>query len=205
MGRVSGVTDLLGNTLADPHGHLLVLVGAVLPGHVLALLERLVGADLVRNLPALLPRDVLADLLGHVVTDGVSHLPLLGLGGALGLSVRLVLRLVLVHTHTLVHGLAALLVHCLALLSGGGLAQPLVHGVADLLVVGDALLGLLLLVLGVPDGGVLGPALDGASVEPGRVRWSVHSIVWSSCGQADQEGGEDWSHLCCWSPVSVPM
>merc|ERR1712014_573004 len=190
MGRVSGVTDLLRNTLADPDGHLLVLVGAVLPGHLLALLERLVGADLVSHLPALLPRDVLADLLGHVVTHGVGHLSLLGLdhvlaavvgvlfagagdgspdlvvavalplvlavllvlGGALGLGVRLVLRLVLVHTHTLVHGLA--------LLSGGGLAQPLVHGVADLLVVGDALLGLLLLVLGVPDGGVLGPALD---------------------------------------------
>merc|ERR1712152_18769 len=236
------VADLLGDRLADPHWDLLVLVGAVLTGDILALLQRLVGAHLVRHLPALLAGHVLAHLLRHVPTHGVRHLLLLGLGhvlagvvgvlfagagdgspdlvvavalplvlavllvlgGALGLGVRLVLRLVLVHTHTLVHSVTALLVNRLALLSGGGLAQPLVHGVADLLVVGDALLGLLLLVLGVPDGGVLGPALDGAGVEPGWVRWSVHSIVWSSCGQADQEGGEDWSHLCVWSPVSVP-
>ena len=97
--------------------------------------------------------------------------------GALSLGVRLVLGLVLLNTDTLVHGGAALLVDGLALLSGGGLnrqtvitlttlstpvnpylAQSLVHGVANLLVVGDALLGLLLLVLGVPHHAVLRPA-----------------------------------------------
>ena len=42
-----GVADLLGDPPADPDGHLLVAGLAVLPGHRLALLQRLVGAHLL--------------------------------------------------------------------------------------------------------------------------------------------------------------
>jgi len=200
IGRVaiSSVADFLGNILANSDWNLLVLGRAVLARDVLALLQRLVGTDLVWNLSALLSGHVLALLLRHVTTHGVGNLPLLRLlhvlalvvgvlpagpgdgspdlvvaltlplvlavvlvlCGALRLSVGLVLRLVLVNTDALVDGLAALLIDSAALLSGGGLTQPLIDRVTHLLVVSDALLGLLLLVLSVPHRGVLCPALD---------------------------------------------
>merc|ERR1711988_97263 len=208
------VADLLGDSLADPHWDLLVVVGAVL----------------ARDLPALLAGHVLTHLLRHVPTHGVRHLLLLGLGhvlagvvgvlfagagdgspdlvvavafplvltvllvlsAALRLRVRLVLGLVLVNTDALVHSVTALLVNRLALLSGGGLAEPLSDSLADLLVVGDALLCLLLLVLSVPHGGVLRPALHRPRVEPGWLGGLDCSIgrVWSSASQTEEEGGD---------------
>merc|ERR1719245_1139915 len=208
------VADLLGDSLADPHWDLLVVVGAVLARDILALLQRLVGAHLVRHLPALLAGHVLTHLLRHVPTHGVRHLLLLGLAhvlagvvgvlfagagdgspdlvvavafplvltvllvlsAALRLRVRLVLGLVLVNTDALVHSITALLVNSLA----------------DLLVVSDALLCLLLLVLSVPHGGVLCPALHRPRVEPGWLGGLHCSIgrVWSSAGQTEEEGGD---------------
>merc|ERR1719420_1136923 len=80
-------------------------------------------------------------------------------GGALGLGVWLVLRLKLVNTHVLVDSCTLLLIDGVALLSGGRLTLPLKHSLADVVMHSHTLLGLLLLVLGVPDGGVLRPAL----------------------------------------------
>merc|ERR1711936_1467318 len=162
-GRWSGasmarVADLLGDRLADPHWDLLVLVGAVLARDILALLQRLVGAHLVRHVPTHGVRHLLLLGLAHVLArvvgvllagagDGSPDLVvavalplvltvLLVLSAALRLRVRLVLGLVLVNTDALVHSITALLVNRLALLSGGGLAEPLSDSLADLLVVG---------------------------------------------------------------------
>merc|ERR1719350_2638595 len=94
---------------------------------------------------------------------------LLVLCGALGLSVRLILRLVLVHAHLLVHCVALLLIHGLTHLSGCWLALSLKHRLALRHILSDALLGLSLHVLGVPHSGVLSPALHPSSL-PGRYR-----------------------------------
>merc|ERR1719510_1123581 len=205
----SGVADLLRNVLADSHWNFLVFLGALLAGNILALLQGLVGAHLVRDLDTVLSGNVDTLLLRDIVTHGVGNLLLLGLRhvlalvvgvllagpgdfspdlvvavslplelavlpvlcGALSLGVRFVLSLVLLNTHTLVHSGAALLIDGLTLLPGGGLAQSLVHGVANLLIVGDALLGLLLLVLRVPHHAVLRPAGHGLAL---RLRGSRH-------------------------------
>merc|ERR1712121_456531 len=119
-----------------------------LPWYILTLLWWLVSTDLVRDCDTLLPgyRDTL--LLRNIITHGVGHLLLLGLGHVLAslirvclagtsygspdlvmamtfpliLTVLLVLCLVLLHAHFLVHGAALLLIHCVALLPGGWLA-----------------------------------------------------------------------------------
>ena len=147
------VTHLVGNLLLLGLRHVLALVVGILlagPGDF--------NPDLV--VPVSLPLELTVLLVQR---------------GALSLSVRLVLSPELLNTDTLVHRGAALLIDGLALLPGGGLqqhnynqsqlsvlsshlAQSLVDGVTNLLIVGDALLGLLLLVLGVPHLGVLGPA-----------------------------------------------
>merc|ERR1712092_5593 len=64
VGRVTvpSVATLLGDILTNSDWNLLVLGSAVLARDVLALLERLIGADIVRNLPTLLDGDLLADL-----------------------------------------------------------------------------------------------------------------------------------------------
>merc|ERR1711990_1282807 len=74
------------------------------------------------------------------------------------------------------------------------LAQSLVHGVANLLVVSDALLGLLLLVLRVPQNAVLRPARHRLAL---RLRGSRH--------QTQQKWGEGGfqTHLCYSLVVSV--
>merc|ERR1712168_516379 len=72
---------------------------------------------------------------------------LLVLCHTLSLCVWLVLCLVLLHAHVLVHGVALFLIDCVALLSGGWLAQSLCLSPAHLLI------------LCVPQGGVLCPAL----------------------------------------------
>jgi len=87
--------------------------------------------------------------------------------GALSLRVGFILSLELLNTDTFVHRGAALLIDGLALLPGGGLAQSLIHRVANLLVVGDALRLLLLLVLGVPHHAVLRPAGHGLALRLG--------------------------------------
>merc|ERR1719317_1317258 len=75
------------------------------------------------------------------------------------LTVLLVLCLVLLHAHVLVHGAALLLIHCVALLPGGWLAQSLCLSPANLLILCGAHLCLCLLVLCVPQGGILCPTL----------------------------------------------
>merc|ERR1719278_977708 len=106
-------------------------------GHLLALVVGNVLASSINGSPHL----VIALSLPLVLAV------LLVLGGALGLSVRLVLGPVLLHTDVVVDGGALLLVLLVALLPCGGLAQPLGPGVALLLVHRGAHLLLLLLVL----------------------------------------------------------
>merc|ERR1719411_1936015 len=142
-------------------------------GHLLALVVGVVLASSGDGHPDL----VVAVPLPLVLTI------LLVLGRALGLGVRLVLGLVFVHTHVFVKGGALLLVDGVALLSGGGLTLSLKHGLTDVVVLGDALLGLLLLVLRVPDGGVLCPALDASRPADllGRTTWrrlNPATILW---------------------------
>merc|ERR1719232_794151 len=164
-------------------------LGTLLLRLVPANLVRNIPAHLSGNISARLFRNIIAHWVGHLPLLGFGHLlalivgivlassrdgnpdlvvpvtlplvlaVLLVQGGALGLGVRLVLRLVLVHTHVLVDGCTLLLIDGVALLSGGGLTLPLKHSLADVVMHSHTLLGLLLLVLGVPDGGVLRPAL----------------------------------------------
>merc|ERR1712008_511032 len=84
---------------------------------------------------------------------------ILVLCGALSLCVGHVLCLVLLHTHALVHRLALLLIDSAALLPGGGLAQSLSLIPTYLFILSCAHLSLHLLVLGVPQGDVLSPAI----------------------------------------------
>merc|ERR1719319_1181062 len=101
---------------------------------------------------------LLALVVGNILASSVNgspHLVIsssLPLGGALGLSVWLVLGPVLLDTDVVVDGGALLLVLLVALLPRGGLAQPLGPGVALLLVHRVAHLLLLLLVLRIPQG-----------------------------------------------------
>merc|ERR1739848_29794 len=180
---------LAGNILTLLQG----LVGAHLVRHLTTLL--------FGNVDTLLLRDIVTHRVGDLLLLGLRHvlalvvgillagpgdfspdlvvavsLPLelavlLVLCGELSLSVRFVLSSELLDTDTLVHRGAALLIDGLALLPGGGLAQSLVDSVANLLIVGDALLGLLLLVLGVPHHAVLRPAGHGLAL---RLRCSRH-------------------------------
>jgi len=197
-GTIAFIANFLGNSFADSDGELFMDRVTFLSWHLGTLFQRLVPANLIRNISANLSGNIPARLFRNIMAHRVGHLPLLGLGHllalvvgvvlassgdghpdlvvavplplvltvllvlgrALGLGVRLILGLVFVHAHVLVHGGALLLIDGVALLSGGGLALSLKHGLADVVVLGDALLGLLLLVLRVPDGGVLGPALD---------------------------------------------
>merc|ERR1712203_607767 len=168
-----------------------------LPWNLLTLLSWLISTDLVRDCHTLLPGYRHTLLLRNIITHGVHHLLLLGLGHilasliwvslagtsygspdlvmamtfplvltvllvlchTLSLCVWLVLCLVLLHTYILVHGVALLLIDCVALLSGGWLAQSLCLSPAHLLILCGAHLCLCLLVLCVPQGGVLCPAL----------------------------------------------
>merc|ERR1712203_657667 len=144
-----------------------------LPWNLLTLLQWLISADLVRYCNTLLPGYRHTLLLRNIITHGVRHLPLLGLGHILASLIRvslagtgygspdlvmamafpLVLTVLLVLCHTL--SLCVWLVLCLVLLH----AHVLVHGVALLLILCGAHLCLCLLVLCVPQGGVLCPAL----------------------------------------------
>merc|ERR1719232_480792 len=164
-------------------------LGTLLLRLVPANLVRNISAHLPGNVSARLFRNIIAHRVGHLSLLGLGHLfalivgivlassrdrhpdlvvpvplplvlaVLLVQGGALGLSVRLVLCLVLVNTHVLVDGCTLLLIDGVALLSGGRLTLPLKHSLADIVMHSHTLLGLLLLVLGVPDGGVLRPTL----------------------------------------------
>merc|ERR1712008_401812 len=118
--------------------------------------------------------NLLALIVGHVLAgalDGSPHLVvavtpplklaiLLVLSCAFRLSVRLVLGSVLLDTDVLVGGVALLLILCMAFLSGGWLAKSLDSLGALLLVDRITDLLLLLLVLSVPQGHILRPALD---------------------------------------------
>merc|ERR1719322_364955 len=226
-GTVASITNFLGNSFADSDGELFMDRMTFLSWHLVTLFQRLVPADLVRNVSADLSRNISACMLGHILAHRVRHLPLLGLGHllafvvgvvlagagdgdpdlvvavslplvlavllvlgrALRLGVRLVLGLVLVHADVLVDRGALLLVDGVALLSGGWLTLSLKHCLADVVILGDALLGLLLLVLGVPDGGVLGPALHAGGPAhllgwTTRRRLDPTTILWRSAGQA---------------------
>merc|ERR1712076_14575 len=143
---LSGNVDtlLLGDVVTHRVGNLLLLGLR----HVLALVIGILLAG---------PGDFSPDLVVPIALP-LELAVLLVLSGALSLGVRFVLRLVLLDTDTFVHSGAARLVSDLALLPGGWLAQTLSDGVTNLLVVGDALLGLLLLVLGVPHLAVPRPA-----------------------------------------------
>merc|ERR1719232_1412658 len=180
-GTIALIANFLGNSFADSNGKLFMNRMTFLSGNLGTLLLRLVPANLFRN--------IIAHRVGHLSLLGLCHLlalivgivlassrnghpdlvvpmtlplvlaVLLVQGGALSLGVRLVLRLVLVHTHVLVDGCTLFLIDGVALLSGGRLTLPLEHSLADVVMHSHTLLGLLLLVLGVPDGGVLRPAL----------------------------------------------
>merc|ERR1712029_578655 len=129
-------------------------LGTLLLRLVPANLVRNISAHLSGNISARLFRNIIAHWVGHLSLLGFGHLfafivgivlassrdrhpdlvvpvtlplvlaVLLVQGGALGLGVRLVLRLVLVHTHILVDGCTLLLIDGVALLSGGGLTLP---------------------------------------------------------------------------------
>merc|ERR1712203_540323 len=160
-----------------------------LPWNILTLLQWLISTDLVRDCHTLLPGYRNTLLLRNIITHRVCHLPLLSLGHVLASLIRvslagtsygspdlvmamafplvltvllvlchtlslcvwLVLCLVLLHTHVLVH--------CVALLPGGWLAQSLCLSPAHLLILCGAHLCLCLLVLCVPQSGVLCPTL----------------------------------------------
>jgi len=206
--RPSGVTNLLGDTLADSYGHSLVVQPANLFRELPTLGDGLTLTDLIRHVVAFLLWDVVANRIGHLL--GMSLLNILtfvvgiGLtaawdwspdlffpnnlpvelavfpvgGHTLRLSVRLQHGLVLIHTHFFVSGEA--------LLPGGVLAETLALDLTQLLV--DSLTDLewLLLVLGVPDGDVLHPALDGPD--------SLHQLLrsggsWGGGAAGDLVGG----------------
>jgi len=152
---LSGNVDtlLFGHIVTHWVGNLLLLGLA----HVLAVVVRILLAG---------PGDFSPDLVVTVALP-LELTVLLVLCGALSLRVGFILGLELLNTDTFVDRGAALLIDGLALLPGGGLAQSLVHGVANLLIVGDALLGLLLLVLGVPHHAVLRPAGHGLALRLG--------------------------------------
>merc|ERR1719232_1290646 len=180
-GTIALIANFLWNSFADSNGKLFVNRMTFLSGNLGTLLLRLVPANLVRNISAhwvshlslLGLCNLLAFIVGIVLAcsrdrhpDLVVPVPLplvlavlLVQGGALGLGVRLVLRLVLVHTHVLVDGCTLLLIDGVTLLSCGWLTLPLKHSLAYVVMHSHTLLGLLLLVLGVPDGGVLRPTL----------------------------------------------
>merc|ERR1712203_1327280 len=160
-----------------------------LPWNLLTLLQWLISTDLVRDCHTLLPGYRHTLLLRNIITHRVRHLLLLGLGHVLASLIRvslagtsygspdlvmamafplvltvllvlchtlslcvwLVLCLVLLHAHVLIHGVA--------LLSGGWLAQSLCLSPAHLLILCGAHLCLCLLVLCVPQSGVLCPTL----------------------------------------------
>merc|ERR1719323_868383 len=164
-------------------------LAALLQGLVTAHLVRDLATSLSWHIGTLLLGDIATHGVGHLPRLLFSHIPalvmgvglagagdgdphlvvtlalplvlavLLVLGAALGLSVGLILGLVLVHTHLLVHCVALLLIHGLTHLSGCGLALSLKHCLALGHILGDALLGLPLHILGVPHSGVLSPAL----------------------------------------------
>merc|ERR1719232_128758 len=183
------------NRMAFLSGNLGTLLLRLVPAN----LVRNIPAHLSGNISAGLFRNIITHWVGHLSLRGFGHLlalivgivlacsrnghpdlvvpvplplvlaVLLVLGGALGLSVWLVLRLVLVHTHVLVDSCTLLLIDGVTLLSGGGLTLPLKHSLADVVMHSHTLLGLLLLVLRVPDGGVLRPALYA-----GLFSWSTY-------------------------------
>merc|ERR1712018_450083 len=170
-------THLLGHLFAHSDRNLLV--------HILAVLQGLVGAYLVRNLHTLLPWDINTDLLGHIMAHWVGNLSLLGLAhifagligvglaGAGNWSPNLVISMTLPLVFTvllvlcgalslgvgLVLCVELLLIHGVAFLPCGWLAQSLCLSPAHLLILGGAHLSLSLGVLSVPNGGVLGPAM----------------------------------------------
>jgi len=111
---------------------------------------------------------------------------LLVLGGAFGLCVRLILSSVLVNTHVLVNGLALLLIHCVALLSGCGLTLSLESSFAHIVVLGHTLLGFRFLVGRVPDGGILCSALNTTGDLLGRCsnRLDASISLRITCGQS---------------------
>jgi len=175
-------TLLFGDIVTDRVGNLLLLGLR----HILALVVRILLAgpgdfspDLVVTVTLPLELTVLLVLCRHwfTVMMDCGHFEYCCLTcGALCLSVRFILSLVLVNTHTFVNSGAALLVDGLTLLPGGGLQQhgyntqssdlsvsphlteSLSHSVTNLLIVRHTLLRLLLLVLGVPHHAVLRPA-----------------------------------------------
>merc|ERR1711936_780960 len=160
--------------------------------HFLTVLSGDALTVLVRDLFLLLLLDVPALVVGIVLTragDRSPHLVvacalplvltvLLVVRGALCLSVVLQLLLVLGAALLLILSGALLLVHSLTLLSGGGdtlvLVGSLTLGHLDC----DAILGLCLYVLGVPDHLVLRPALDtGLGLAGGGVSPTSPSIL----------------------------
>merc|ERR1712106_663538 len=138
------------NILAHGIGHL-SLLGF---GDVLASLIRVLLAGASYGSPDL----VIAIAFPLVLTV------ILVLCGALSLCVGLVLCLVLLDTHALVHRLALLLI----------------DGPAHLLILSCAYLSLRLLVLGVPQGGVLSPALHRSS--QGGCLYMIRGLITSILG-----------------------
>merc|ERR1719323_1453800 len=87
-GGVSGVTHLLGDPLAHPHGALLVHGVTLLHRPLAALLQGLVTAHLVRHLATSLSWHISTLLLRDITAHGVGHLPRLLLGHIPALVMR---------------------------------------------------------------------------------------------------------------------
>jgi len=161
-GTIALIANFLGNSFADSNGKLFVNRMTFLSGNLGTLLLRLVPANLVRNISAHLSGNISARLFRNIIAHWVGHLSLLGLGHLLAFIVGIVLAS-----------------------SRDGLTLPLEHSLAEVVMHSHTLLGLLLLVLGVPDGGVLRPALYASlfgwstyrRLNTGAIGW------WSSAGQ----------------------
>merc|ERR1719323_1766118 len=176
--------------------HLVRDLATSLSWHISTLLLGDITTHRVGHLPRLLFGHIPALVMGVGLAgagDGDPHLvvalalpPVLAvflvLGAALSLSVGLILRLVLVHTHLLVHCVALLLIHGLAHLSGCWLALSLKHCLALGHILSDTLLGLPLHILGVPHGGVLSPALHPSSLPGGDRGRGLNSAIKSGGG-----------------------
>merc|ERR1712024_359091 len=168
--------------------------------YVLALLEWLVSAHLVRNCHTLLPwyrytllfRNIITHRVGNLLLLGLGHVntslvwvPLAGTGYGspdliMAMALPLVLTVFLVLCHTLC--LSVRLILSLALLPGGWLAQSLCLCPAHLLILCSAHLCLCLLVFSVPQSSILCPTLY-RPCQGGCLHWvggDNSCILWGS-------------------------
>ena len=209
---VLGVASLARNVLAFCEGfvgaHLVGDGDADLLGNGNTLLLWDVVALLVRNLLGVGLLHILALVVGNILAgslDGGPHLVvavtpplkltiLLVFSCAFRLRIGLIFCPELLDADILVDGVALLLILGVAFLSGGWLAESLDPLGALLLVLGHTDLLLLLLVHSVPQGDILGPALDAwrGDLFGRRADHSCSTIVtrsWGSKGHGCKENG----------------